>query len=92
VLHIYPDVYDRRTNTPSRLRAELRAAGVEASALDDETIRQMFESVTRRTRFLVDVSSIEAGRAFADGRTLPLLGNPARPRPTTRRRRAAAGR
>ncbi len=92
VLHIYPDVYDRRTNTPSRLRAELRAAGVEASALDDETISQMFKSVTRRTRFLVDVRSIEAGRAFADGRTLPLLGNPERTRPATRRRRSTAGR
>jgi hypothetical protein len=91
VLHIYPDVYDRRTNTPARLREELRAAGVETSALDDETIRQMFESVTRRTRFLVEARSIEAGRALSDGRAVPLLGNPARPRPAPRRRRATRG-
>lgn len=78
VLHIYPDVYDRRTNTPARLREELRAAGADASALDDETIRQMFAKVTRRTRFLVEVRSIEQGRALEDGRALPLLGNPSR--------------
>lgn len=87
VLHIYPDVYDRRTNTPARLREELRAAGADHSALDDETIRRMFEAVTSRTRFAVDVRSIERGRALEDGRRLPLLGSAERPRPATRRRR-----
>ena len=78
VLHIYPDVYDRGTNSPARLREELRSAGADASALDDETIKAMFAKVTRRTRFLVEVGSVEAGRALEDGRALPLLGNPRR--------------
>jgi hypothetical protein len=35
ILHIYPDVYGRRTNLPKHLRAELEAAGVDVSKVDD---------------------------------------------------------
>jgi len=88
VLHIYPDVYDRRTNTVARLREELSAAGVDEGALDDDTLRQMIGKVTRRTQFVVEVRSVAEGRALTDGRTVPLLGRPDRPRPNTRRRRS----
>jgi hypothetical protein len=91
VLHIYPDVYDRRTSTVTRLRMELQSNGVDASALDDGTLKRMLSSVTRRTQFVVDVRSVAEGRALTDGRTLPLLGRPTDARPT-RRRRATAGR
>jgi hypothetical protein len=89
-LYIYPDVYDRGTNTVSRLRGELRAYGVSDSALDEETLKKMLAGVTRRTKFVVDVRSIGAGRALADGRTEPLLGigPPKQTRPTRRRRAA----
>jgi murein L,D-transpeptidase YcbB/YkuD len=86
VLHIYPDVYDRRTNTAARLRDELRASGVDVSSLDDADLEKMLASVTRRTKFVVPVASIEQGRALADGRTEPLLGSP---KPPARRRRTA---
>ena len=86
VLHIYPDVYGRGTNTPARLRDELRTSGVDDSALEDAALERMLGSVTRRTRFVVDVRSIEQGRALADGRTEPLLGAPQRTRPAVRRR------
>ncbi|HWS56833.1 MAG TPA: L,D-transpeptidase [Pyrinomonadaceae bacterium] len=87
VLHIYPDVYDRRTNTVGRLREELRSAGVAADDLDDDTLKRMLDRVTRRTQFVVSVRSIEEGRALADGRALPLLGRPDAARPNARRRR-----
>jgi hypothetical protein len=87
VLYIYPDVYNRRTNTPARLREELRTSGVDASKLDEAELEKMLASVTRRTKFVVPVSSIEEGRALADGHAEPLLGSPAKP---TRRRRATA--
>lgn len=87
VLYIYPDVYDRRTNTAARLRDELRASGVNDSALDDAELEKLLSSVTRRTKFVVPVSSIEQGRALADGHAEPLLGSP---KPTVRRRRAVA--
>ena len=82
VLHIYPDVYERGTNTGVRLRAELETSGVNVSHLDEETIRQMIALVTRRTQFIVATSSIEEGRALEDGRVVPLLGGSARRRRT----------
>ncbi|HKG12487.1 MAG TPA: L,D-transpeptidase [Pyrinomonadaceae bacterium] len=87
-LYIYPDVYDRGTNTPARLRGELRAYGVSDSALDEDTLRKMLAGVTRRTKFVVEVRSVGEGRALADGRTEPLLGSPKQTRPNRRRRAA----
>jgi hypothetical protein len=87
VLYIYPDVYDRGTNTTARLREELRASGVDASRLDDAELKKMLASVTRRTKFVVPVSSIEQGRALADGHAEPLLGTP---KPARRRRTVAS--
>ncbi len=89
VLHIYPDVYDRGTNTVARLRAELEANGADVAALDDKTLAGMLKRVTRRTQFVVEVSSIQEGRALVDGRAVPLLGRPATKKPATRRRTVA---
>jgi len=92
-LYIYPDVYDRRTNTVARLRDELRSSGADDSRADDATLQQLLDSVKRRTRFVVPVGSILEGRALTDGRAEPLLGRPAAvpQRPAARRRRVAAG-
>ncbi|MBV9923548.1 MAG: L,D-transpeptidase [Acidobacteria bacterium] len=93
VLYIYPDVYDRRTNTVARLRDELRTSGVDPSSLDDAELEKLLAAVTRRTKFVVPVESIRQGRALADGHSEPLIGSPARKRPAVRGRRAAnAGR
>jgi lipoprotein-anchoring transpeptidase ErfK/SrfK len=73
VLHIYPDVYDRGTNRPARLRAKLQASKVVVSNLSDATIKQMLRRVTRHTQFVVEKSSIEQGRALEDGRVIPLI-------------------
>ncbi len=58
VLYIYPDVYDRGTNTVARLRDELKTSDVNDSAVDDATLQKMLDSVTRRTKFVVPVASI----------------------------------
>jgi lipoprotein-anchoring transpeptidase ErfK/SrfK len=73
VLHIYPDVYDRGTNQPARLRAELQTYNVDLANLSDATIKQMLRKVTRRRQFVVDTRSIAEGRALEDGRVLPLI-------------------
>ncbi len=75
ILHIYPDVYDRGMNVPSRLREELQSSHVDASKLDEITIKKMFYRVTRRRQYIVETSSIEEGRALEDGRAVPLIKN-----------------
>ena len=88
VLYIYPDVYGRGTNTAARLREELGAGGADASALDGADLEKMLSKVTRRTKFVVPVASVQQGRALADGRTEPLLGSP---KPARKRRATTAG-
>jgi L,D-transpeptidase catalytic domain len=73
VLHIYPDVYNRRTNVIRNLRAELVSAGVEVSALNDKLLSRILAKATRRTQFVVEISSIANGRALADGKVIPLI-------------------
>jgi len=72
-LHIYPDVYGRGTNRAAGLRAELESSHVNLANVDDATIKKMLLKVTRRTQFVVEVSSIEQGRGILDGKVLPLI-------------------
>lgn len=64
-LHIYPDVYNRKTNTPERLRAELESSGVETSHLANADLKKMLARAVGKTKFVVSVKNIEAGRAVA---------------------------
>jgi hypothetical protein len=63
---------------------------VDDSALGDGDVKKMLASVTRRTRFVVPVHSIEQGRALADGHAEPLLGGPKPSRPAGRRKTATS--
>ena len=92
VLHLYPDVYGRKTATLERLRAELEESGVDARAVDDRTLRRMRARVTRNTQFVVSIESIRAGRALSDGRVLPLVIQPRTKPPVKKRSAANAGR
>jgi hypothetical protein len=76
-LHIYPDVYERGTNTVEKLRAEFETSGVDSSALDDATLKRMIARASGKQKYVVSLESIAAGRALTDGRTLPLVGSPA---------------
>src|SRR5882672_8283935 len=73
VLHVYPDVYDRGTNRPAKLRAELQTYNVDLANLSDATIKQMLSKATRHKQFVVETHSIVEGRALEDGRVLPLI-------------------
>jgi hypothetical protein len=72
VLHLYPDVYNKNTNTIENLRAELKDAGVDDAKLDDKTLRQMLDRVTMNEEFTVSVADIKAGRALEAGKNQPL--------------------
>jgi hypothetical protein len=73
VLHIYPDVYGRRTNLPARLREELEGVNVDVSKLSDATIKRMIARAKGRSQFVVETSSIAEGRALEDGTVVPVL-------------------
>jgi murein L,D-transpeptidase YcbB/YkuD len=86
VLHIYPDVYDRGLNRPTRLRAELVSSSVDVSKINDKIMKQMLSQVKRHTQFIVETSSIEQGRALEDGQLLPLIPTKQNRKPKTERR------
>ena len=77
-LNIYPDVYERRTNTVERLRAELDTSGVDHTRLDDATLRAVLERPAKGRKFVVTVASLEAGSPLEDGKLEPIITSPAR--------------
>ena len=83
VLHLYPDVYSKKTNTIENLRTELQEAGVENSKLDDRTLQQMLDRVTRNEEFVVSVADIKAGRALEAGKNQPVTSANAPRKPAT---------
>jgi lipoprotein-anchoring transpeptidase ErfK/SrfK len=72
VLRIYPDVYDRNTNTVENLRAELQSSGVDAARLDDATLKQMLDRANANEFFAVNLSDLKTGNVLAAGRSEPL--------------------
>jgi hypothetical protein len=77
VLYLYPDVYNKGTNTVENLRAELKDAGVDDARLDDSTLRQMLDRVNMNEEFTVGVVDIKAGRALEAGKNQPLIATSA---------------
>ena len=95
VLHIYPDVYDRGTSTIENLRAELQAAGVDGSKLDDQTLKQMLDRANPKEEFTVSVADIKSGNALVAGTNQPLTSASVaakKPAPKARSRQGARGR
>lgn len=72
VLRIYPDVYNRNTNTVETLRAELQSSGVVATRLDDATLKQMLARANANELFAVNVSDLTNGNGLVAGQTVPL--------------------
>jgi lipoprotein-anchoring transpeptidase ErfK/SrfK len=72
VLHIYPDIYDRGTNTTENLRAELQSVGVEVSQVDDQTLREMLARANPKEEFMVSVADIKSAKALVAGTNQPL--------------------
>lgn len=71
VLHLYPDVYNQKTNTLENVRAELQDVHVEAVDLDDN-LRKMLARVTMSEEFAVSISDLKGGRALETGQNQPL--------------------
>ena len=71
VLTIYPDVYERNTNTVANLRAKLEQYGVDASRFDDELLKKTLGKVNGDQKFVVPISQIKNGNSLT-GEVEPL--------------------
>ncbi len=72
VLHLYPDVYNKKPNGIDELRAELKDAGVDDARIDDQTLRRMLERVSTKEEFVVSIADLKEGRALEAGKTQPI--------------------
>jgi len=72
VLKIYPDVYDRKTNTVENLRAELEGYGIDVSKIDEKTLKEMLDKVSGDRKFVVALADFKTGNALEKGKTEPL--------------------
>lgn len=87
-LRVYPDVYDRKTNTIERLRNELESSGVETSNLTDATLQKILAQATGKKQFVISVKDIEAGKPLTAGFTMPVVtrGTPVQAKRPAQRR------
>lgn len=75
-LYIYPDIYERKTNTPERLLAELKTSDVDTSELTDSIVKKMLARAVGKTKYVVGVNNIESGKAIANGQTMTVVTQP----------------
>jgi hypothetical protein len=73
-LHIYPDVYDLKTNTIANLRRELETSGIDHSQIADRDLARIIARAAAKKQFVVSRENIEAGRETSGGRTLLVVG------------------
>lgn len=72
-LHVYPDVYDRNTNTVEKFRQELETSGVKTSQLSDATIKKIMAKAVGKKQFVVTVKNLEANKALLGGQILSVV-------------------
>ena len=78
VLHVYPDVYLRNTNTPTAIRQELVSSGVDDSRVTDAEIGKMLRGITGRKQFVISVADIERGLMLTKGKYVPVVATAVR--------------
>ena len=73
-LNIYPDVYNHKRNTVENIRRELKSSGVDDDRLTDAEIKRMISRSVGKQKFVVDIASIEAGKALTNGKVITVVG------------------
>lgn len=76
-LSIYPDVYGHKKNTAKNLRDELESSGIDTKKLTDADLERILAKATGKTKFVVSVENIKAGKETSGGKTMPVLTRPA---------------
>lgn len=85
-LHIYPDVYDRRTkNNLEILREELKANDIDANEFSDAALNRMIKRAAGKQQYVINLKDVEAGN-LTRGRVIPVLATKAAPPRKSRKR------
>lgn len=74
ILHVYPDVYDYKTNTLEKFRAQLQSYNIGDDEISDATLQKILARVKGKTQFAVSLADIKAGKALTRGKSLPVVG------------------
>jgi hypothetical protein len=72
VLHIYPDIYDRRKNNLEILREELKANGIDEEEISDASLNRMIKLAVGKNQYVISLERIRAGN-FTGGKILPVV-------------------
>lgn len=72
ILHIYPDVYDRRKNNLEILREELKANGVDEPEISDADLNRMIKLAAGKNQYVINLERVRAGN-FIGGKVLPVV-------------------
>ena len=72
-LHIYPDIYDFKTNTVENLRRELESNNIDDSRITDSDLERILSRAVNKKQFVVSTANIEAGRETSGGQILPVV-------------------
>ena len=79
-LHVYPDVYQLKTNTVTNIRTELRTSDVNDSHLTDAVLKSWIAGAKGKQQFVIAVADVSAGR-ITKGSFGPVMGQPSSPLP-----------
>lgn len=72
-LQLYPDVYEKGTNTPERLRHELETNGIDPQVVDDASIAKLLTRPTKISAFVTPISSVKENLALTAGKPKPIV-------------------
>lgn len=75
LLHIYPDVYDRRKNNLEILRAELKANGIDDIEFSDAALNRMLKLAEGKNQYVIGLEKIRDGK-LTGGKILPVIALP----------------
>jgi hypothetical protein len=79
VLHIYPDIYDRRKNNLEILREELKANDIDEEEISDASLNRMIKLAVGKNQYVIDLERIRAGN-LTGGKILPVVAQKTAPK------------
>ncbi len=72
LLHIYPDVYERRKNNLEILREELKNNGVDEEEISDASLNRMIKLAEGKNQYVISLDKIRAGN-LTGGKIIPVV-------------------